>query len=212
VSPQINPVFNISPTISSRQTETPRESQAQVSRPQRVQQGPNIIFTRSVARKITVTEDDLSNVNFMEDRGQGKPDAIVACFRNEPDISRRVSDAEYVKAQIIYRNKEQHEIEDGVPAACWVGSSLDMVHLRVGETHCVLLGFLDENGALFVPWRVHRHQWDGDTIEMVDKTFIGVASIEVRLIGENNELLLLPKVFDFSVVNGQPFIAGRQDT
>ena len=119
-------------------------------------------------------------------------------------------DALCVRAQVIYRNDKDDEIEDGVPTACWLGTDLDMIDLGVGETHCVLLGVVD-NDALAVPWKRRKREWNGDAIVTDEKSFKGVARIELRLIGGLNQLLLKPIIFDFSVVDGQPRIAKRAD-
>ncbi len=207
VSPTISPVItvasNAEPSRTSPPSREPRRREIQEPR------GPNIIFTRCTSRKIYF-QGEGSRVEFNEEKGEEFPDAVIACFRNEPDISRRGVDADCVTAQIIYRNAENEEIEDGVPAACWLGSSLDMIDFRVGETHCVLLGVVDGD-ALAVPWQRRKHEWNGDSITTEDRAFKGVARIEVRLIGARNELLLKPIVFDFSVVDGQPRIAKRAD-
>lgn len=150
-------------------------------------------------------------MEFVQGADNELPDAIIACFRNEPDMARRVREADYVTAQIIYRNAGDEEIEDGVPSACWIQNHFETINFAVGETHCLLLGIIDAEG-LVVPWKHRQREWNGDSIVTNDKTFKGVSSIEVRLIGDNNELLLRPVTFDFSIVEGQPRVAKRADS
>lgn len=208
ISPTISPVITVSPNIEPFHTSsvTQREPHAQPSEPRR----PNIIFRRAAPLKVYVRGDG-GVLEFIEGEDTELPDAIIACFRNEPDMGRRVKDADCVRAQIIYRNAENEEIEDGVSAACWIGSNFETIDFGVGETHCVVLGII-QDGALLVPWKRRKREWNGDSIVTEDKTFRGVSSIEVRLIGSFNELLLKPVTFNFSIINEQPQIAKRADS
>jgi hypothetical protein len=209
ISPTISPVITVAPNIAASQTSsiTLREPRnAHQPEPYR----PNIIFRRAAPIKVYVRREG-GVLEFVQGADNELPDAIIACFRNEPDMARRVREADYVTAQIIYRNAGDEEIEDGVPSACWIQNHFETINFAVGETHCLLLGIIDAEG-LVVPWKHRQREWNGDSIVTNDKTFKGVSSIEVRLIGDNNELLLRPVTFDFSIVEGQPRVAKRADS
>ncbi len=112
---------------------------------------------------------------FLESQNQNDRRGVIACFRNEPSMSRRVLSADYVRAQIVYRNSQGQEIGDGVSSACWLGHHFDTIDFQVGQSHCVLLGFLDD-GRLLVPLKQREHHWDGDVINLADRTFDGKVS------------------------------------
>jgi len=172
------------------------------------QQTTNLIFLGAKVARVQFSASYSEGEVFYESPDQNDPRAIIACFRNEPTSSRKVIDADYVRAQIVYRDNQEQEIGNGVASACWLDNRADAVDFHLGESHCVLLGLLQE-GRLVVPAKRRKRHWDGDTISLENHTFNGVARIEVRIIGEDNDLLLAPLVLNFSITNGEPHISVR---
>jgi hypothetical protein len=199
VSPTISPT--IAPQITQR-------ADLPAHRPPPETPRPNLLFLGAKVARIQFSATPEGGQMFVESDSPGKCLAIIACFRNEPSTSQRVCSGDYVRAQVIYRDQQRMEIDNGVFAACWLRHHADMIDFDVGQSHCVLLGFVD-GGKLVVPWKRRQRTWEGDMITLEDCTFDGVSSLEIRLIGENNDLLLDPVVLDFPIANGEPCVIKR---
>ena len=68
---------------------------------------------------------------------------------------------------------------------------------------------------LLAPWKERKPSNDfmgGDILTTEDYEFPrnAVTTMEIRLIGNTDELLLAPVTFDFSLVNGKPRAAIKQ--
>jgi hypothetical protein len=168
----------------------------------------NLVFLRARVAWISISVSNCGGI-FQEEQNKRDVRGIIACFRNEPSVSRRVIDAEYVQAQIVYHNHQGQEIGD-VSSPCWLDHDFDMIDFPVGgQSRCVLIGLLDDGGKLVAPWKRRERTGHGDSISRREQVFDGVASMVVRLIGRNNDLLLAPFVLDLSIANNEPHIAVR---
>jgi hypothetical protein len=168
---------------------------------------PQLIFLNTHAVRLRV--GDYEGEGFYESKDLADPYGVVACFRNESSPGQRVVGADNVRAQVIYRDSNGVEIGEGVPRACWEGHKYDLIDFPVGQSHCAILMMVFNDGRLLVPWkeRSRAGSWmGGDTITTRDSEFSkdAVALIEIRLIGETNDLLLPPLTFDFSIIEGKP--------
>jgi len=209
----ISPVFNNSPAISANiaQNIAPAEPERRPQPEPAARPAPNLIFLR--ARVIRVTDEmDRDQVQFHESRiiDDHDPRAIIACFRNEPAAPRAL-DARNVRAQIIYRNDAGIEIGNGIPRACWLEDSMDLIDFHVGDSHCAMLIFVNRDGTLYVPWKRRRQTGYGDVVTTQVYEFGNevVRTIEIRVLGSANELLLDPIVFEFSISHGEPQVRVR---
>ena len=172
---------------------------------------PNLVFL--AARTIRIGFDAYEwRESFYESQKNVDPLGVVACFRNEPSSEGRVIEANGVRAQIIYRNQDGQETGI-VPRACWLQDCADTVDLPAGESHCVILAILRQDGSLVAPWRRRVTAIDGHRGQVItteayqfDKR---VSSIEIRILGESNEFLLSPLTFDFCVAEGRPTAVRR---
>lgn len=207
VAPTISPT--ISPTVSHangqplpHRASDPRE----IPRPRK----PNLIFLSAEIVPISFCHSYSEGEIFSESQDKTKNRGIKACFRNESSNSRRVADAIYVRAQVIFRDGNEQEIGNGISSACWLDCDSDSIDFRVGDSQCAFLGYMEQVDKLLVPWKERRHTWQGDAISLRDNTFDGVASMEVRLIDGNNDLLLGPLVLDISFIDGDFEIVERK--
>ena len=206
VAPTISPT--ISPAIShaNGQVFADRPSPPkELPRPRK----PNLIFLRAEKVPISFRHSYSEGEIFSESRDKTRERGIKACFRNESSNLHPVTDAIYVRAQVIFRDSNEQEIGSGISSACWLDYYFDSIDFHVGESHCASLGYMEQMNKLLVPWKERRHTWEGDTISLRDNTFDGVASMEVRLIDGNNDLLLGPMVLDISFIDGDFEIVQR---
>jgi hypothetical protein len=204
------PSVEVNPEPAPLPIKLATDGQQPMTQRQRPQpQMANLILRRAEVVGIRTATSSCGGI-FYESQSQEDARGIIACFRNEPSTSRSVFDADCVRAQIVYRKDQEKEIGDGVSSACWLGHDLDMINFRLGESHCVLLGFLDGGNGLVVPWKRRQRHSDGDTISLESLTFEAVASMEIRLIGENNGLLLAPLVLDVSITNKETHIVVKR--
>jgi len=169
---------------------------------------PNLIFLQTHSLRLRF--GNYQGEAFYGSEDTQDPYGVVACFRNEPSPSEGVIDADNVRAQVIYRNSKGVEIGQGVPRACWEGHKFDLIDFPVGQSPCAILMVIFNDGRLLVPWKERSRSSDswmgGDTITTRDLKFSKdtVATIELRLIGDNNEMLLPALNFDFSMTDGMP--------
>jgi len=172
---------------------------------------PNLVFVGTRTTRIGFDALDWRE-SFFESRKDADPPGVVACFRNEPFPETPGIDADDVRAQMIYRGKDGQELGI-VPRACWLQDYFDMIDFPVGASHCAILAILRHGGRLVAPWRRrtaapggHRGQVVTTEAYQFDER---VHSIEMRIMGASNQLLLPPLTFDFSVVDGSPAAVKR---
>jgi predicted nucleotide-binding protein len=170
---------------------------------------PNIVFLNTDTVRLRF--EGYQGEGFYRSDSPNDPFGVIACFRNEPSSTRRVIDANDVRAQIIYKDGDGKEIGNGVPRACWVGHKLDLIDFPLGQANCAVLMMLFNDGKLLVPWKERARSYDwmgggGDIVRTRDTEFSkdAVKTIEIRLIGHENESLLPPLTFDFAVIEGRP--------
>jgi hypothetical protein len=125
--------------------------------------------------------------------------AAIACFRNEPVLGEMVMDAEYVRAHIIYRDAAGEELED-IPCACWMAHHGDTIDLEVGKTQCCIIGLLKDT-QLIVPWKKREPTEYGDFIRLTVTRVDDCDSVEIKLIGDRNQLVIEPISLKFAVEN-----------
>lgn len=196
------PTAAIEPNPPSRTF--PRVAQQRLPREE-----PNLIFLNARTMRVTYGMDEA----FRSSADLADPPAVVACFRNEPVPGRRVVDAEFVKAQVLYRDARGEEIGNGIPSACWLDNPAGLTNFQLGESHCVILVVGRPDGSLAAPWKARRTAddgWGGDVETTEAYDFDGVVNtIELRLIGERNEVLLVIQ-FDCAMADGKPHAVRRQ--
>jgi len=173
---------------------------------------PNLVFLG--AKTVRIGFDAMEwRESFYESQKDVDPFGVVACFRNEPSPEMPGIDADCVRAQMIYRDKDGREMGI-VPRACWLEDYSDMVDFPVGRSHCVILAILRQRGRLVAPWRRRATAPDGHHAQVITTEAYQfderVTSIEMRIMGESNQLLMPPLIFDFSVTDGSPTAARRQ--
>jgi len=172
---------------------------------------PNLVFLGT--RTIGIGFDALDwRESFFESQKNADPPGVVACFRNEPFPEMPGIDADDVRAQIIYRDKDGRETGI-VPRACWLQDYSDMVDFPVGASHCAILAILRPRGRLVAPWKRRTTAPNGHRGQVVTTEAYQfderVRSIEMRIMGVSNQLLLPPLTFEFSVVDGSPAAVRR---
>jgi len=151
---------------------------------------PNIKFVRTFTQRVGIT--DLTGVFFIPTRefDSDNPLAALACFRNEPQGTATIPDAYNVRAQILYKDQNDNEIDD-IPSARWIDQRGSSVSLTLGTTKCLILMLMVKNGKLLVPWNGDR---------FTEFRIGQISTIEVRLISKNT--VLLSSRFSFADDNG----------
>jgi hypothetical protein len=180
-----NPVFS--------QTVVPAPDRAPRERPI-----ANVVFLGVETIHLHVEGQPSSEWFYQSDDGSGLR-AFVACFRNDVrDYGVRIADT-LATAQLILRAEDGKEIGKGILGACWVDDRGDYFELDAGKSGCVILGVIFKEGEFFVPWRRRERTDYGDMIvtEMFEASR-KPATVEVRLIGSSNQLLLEPTVINLS--------------
>lgn len=172
---------------------------------------PNLVFVGT--RTTRIGFDALGwRESFFESQKDADPPGLVACFRNDPFPETPGIGADGVRAQMIYRDKDGRELGI-VPRACWLQDCFDMVDFPVGASHCVILAILRPGGRLVAPWRrraTSPGSHGGQVITTEAYQFDErVRSIEMRIMGASNQLLLPPLTVEFSVLNGSPTATRR---
>lgn len=163
---------------------------------------PNLQFLSTRRANIEVG----LNYHFYEKEYPTEMVGVVACFRNEPVEGRRVLDAGHVTANIVYRNSEGREIGEGIVRACWL-NEFDTVDFDVGQSHCVIL--VMKVNDRFLATFSRRHQTEYGIQFLPDQYVFNepISTIELRLLGSRNDLLVPIIVFEFSILEGIPHAA-----
>jgi len=135
---------------------------------------------------------------------------LIARFKNESG-SHKSDDARYVRAELIFRDVNDQEMEQGVHSACWLREYTDTVDIMVGEDRWVFLGSLvpDDKNQWIVPWKQKKRTWEGPYYDLEGHSFSGMRSVEIRLIGEYNKWLINPVVVDIAVNDVEPTVSVR---
>ena len=172
---------------------------------------PNLVFLGT--RTIRIGFDALDwRESFFESQKDADPPGVVACFRNEPFPETPGTDTDGVRAEMIYRDKDGQETGI-VPRACWLQDYFDMVDFPVGASHCAILAILRPGGRLVAPWKRRATAADGHRGQVVTTEAYQfderVRSIEMRIMGASNQLLLPPLTVEFAVVDGSPTATRR---
>ena len=172
---------------------------------------PNLVFAGTRTIRIGFDALDWREL-FFESQKDADPPGVVACFRNEPVPETPGIDADGVRAQMIYRDKDGRELGI-VPRACWLQDYFDMVDFPAGASHCVILAILRPGGRLVAPWRrraTFPSSHGGQVVTTEAYQFDErVRSIEMRIMDASNLLLLPPLTVEFSVVDGSPTAVRR---
>ena len=191
------PVQNLAgPVNAPLRPPLPQPAAAQVLR------RPNIIYTNVTTRYLRMEGERL-----VEGRpGQEHVRAAVACLRNDPTTAHPMDDAENVRAMVVYQDRDGQEIGNGLPRAAWLNDQYDLVDFRIGDSNCVVLAGEADQGTVAFGHTRRRADLGADVVNsLVLRLPRSVASIQVTLIGENNELLLPQAiVFSYAVENGVP--------
>src|SRR5262249_15753066 len=80
---------------------------------------------------------------------QSKPNAAVVCVRNKSKDS-EVAYLDSVRAALVFRDSDGHEIGSGIHQAVWLGNGMHNPSFDLEETKCVILAFAvrDANGRV----------------------------------------------------------------
>jgi len=148
---------------------------------------------------------------FYED-GEGRSpesvDGAMVCFRNESSVEKKVAAVLNVRASISFLDESGVEIGTGISEACWLGD-LRKINFYIENSHCVIVALMFKNGTLHCPYLRHVHtNWGEGLLTEFYILKVRPKTVELRLIREN-ELLLAPCVFDFSIIDGQPILKQR---
>jgi hypothetical protein len=135
---------------------------------------------------------------------------LIARFKNE-SAAHGAADANYIRAELVLRDVNHQEMEQGVHAACWLRETTDTVDFIVGEDHWLLLGAVDPKTKTqwAVPWMEQKRTWEGPYYHLAGHMVSGVSSIEIHLIGESNRWLIKPVIVDIVVNDGEPAMTVR---
>jgi hypothetical protein len=183
---------NISPQItgsSAGNVSVHQQSATESTLRPQIIPSPNIQFVGLRTLRVGMNQRP-GEETFYETGDATDPYGLVVCFRNDPISGTRISDADHVLAQLIYRDAQGNEIGHGVSRACWLQDYGDFIDFAVGDTRCVLAGVV-RNTVFTTFWRRARTTDGlGDTLNIDYFEWpTTVASIEVRLIGNNGALL-----------------------
>src|SRR6267142_42203 len=203
----IAPIFNNNNSANVERipaADVARRSMAALPRqPAPARIGPNLIFLRTQVIPVTFNNyDGLQSFSQSREIDRGDLRAVLACFRNEP-TDRRIVNAGGVRAQVIYKNQEGHEIGLGIPSAYWLDEDMDVVNFRGGDSRCAVLLIVMADGQLYTPWkrRAQSREGYGEVVNHADSLLEEpVSIIEIRILGSENELLVR-KIFDFAINN-----------
>lgn len=142
--------------------------------------------------------------------GKSTPRGVIARFKNE-SAAYESGDARLIRAELVLRDANEQEMEQGIHAACWLREHADTVDFIVGEDHWLLLGAVDpgDNKTWLIPWKREKRTWEGTFYELEGHNITGLRSIEIRLIGESNRWVVDPIVVDVVLNGGEPTVAVR---
>lgn len=187
----------------------PPTPKPQPPKPQPPQPKSNISFKSVRPGWIWYSEHDdifveVENSQYASARG------VIARFKNE-SAAHAADDAKYIRAELVFRDVNEQEMEQSVHAACWLSERTDTADFVVGEDHWLFLGAADrdDDKKWLVPWKQPRITWQGQYYELRDHMVVGMRSIEIRIIGEENRWLITPVMVDIAVNKGEPTVTVR---
>ncbi|HET6840381.1 MAG TPA: hypothetical protein VFK06_01635 [Candidatus Angelobacter sp.] len=146
---------------------------------------PPIIFVRSSTIRVEglATDQYDEHIRFGESNITSRPLGVLATFRAEHGASA------LVQIQLIYRDRNSHEVGDGVFGAYWIDNNSDMIDFARGQSHRLLIALVTNKGKC-TPW-LKRVMNQGGGEELHTKWYEwtdSISTVEIRLIGENGEL------------------------
>jgi len=170
---------------------------------------PNLVCLKSRVIQTRFYPNESGRVEFVEvDKRSGDTTTtLIACFRSES------IGTDDVRAHLIYRDKDNEEIGNGVARACWLNTEWDLVEFNVGDAHCVILLMIGKDGGLFVPsikrgtktYELGSYEAVSTNAYSVDGS---VSSIEVQLLRESVRVTR-PVIIDVAV-DGDQIIASKR--
>jgi len=186
-----NPIQNANPIAKIEQhfhvsPPEPRITRAAIPTPPRY---PNVVFCgvrEIVAHMNEASEEPLGVFEY----SGGEIKALVASFRNDALAGRDVEPLYGLRAQVIYRDKQDSEITS-LSGLHWLGEASDTVDLvPSGQIHSLVV-LVSGNKLLFAPWKKHtRGNWMGSGLDNVSFHFKQLPSTALaRLLRENGSLL-----------------------
>ena len=158
---------------------------------------PNLVATKEESAKVFF---DNSDDKFYQVSINGSVDGLVACFRNESQLGRKVPDAEYVAAQVTYLDQSGEELAN-VGKACWISEYYETIDIPVGEDGRVLL-LVSSGGRLVAPYKKSGPSGSSLGGEVVSTLYVDIpaalSSIRVNLIHGQEVLLQVAYSVDVS--------------
>jgi len=112
------------------------------------------------------------------------------------------------RASVAFMDDSGQEMGLGIAETCWLGE-LRNINFPLEQTQCAIVAILLPDGTITCPY-VHHTQahWGEALLTEMQRFDAHPKTIEVRLV-EENDLLLEPCVFDFSIVEGRPVLKQR---
>jgi hypothetical protein len=142
---------------------------------------------------------------------QTKPNAAVVCIRNKSKDS-EVAYLDNVRAALVFRDSDAHEIGSGIHQAVWLNNHLCNPSFDLEETKCVILAFmvLDAKGRVTevgAPFVRTKHDEFGGVIPTLEEYSLGdnLRTVELILLSENSRVME-PLIFEFFDDNDKPGI------
>lgn len=173
-------------------------------------QKPNLICIGTKIAHIDFIQSKAVGEVFIESDNKMVPRGIIACFRNERSGSHGVADAKSVRARVNFRDVRGREVGNEIASACWLEHHPDSISFALGEHQCVLLGMIEMGRTLRVPWKRRHRVLMGIAFSTEWETIFEPTSIEVRLVGGDNELLADPLLLDITFEDRNAHIVLRK--
>jgi hypothetical protein len=194
-----SPSITVSPTIHVTHPQPPQTPRQQ-PRPAIPRSQPNLICLGPETIRAHFF-DNTREQYFYRSADEKGTFILIVCFRNEPKGVR----AEYVRVNVLYRDKDGNEIGTGIPRASWLGEHMEIMDFHVGDSHCAVLVVLDRlERDLSNLMKERRSTIYGDVVETgVYPLRDDLKTIEVRLLSGDN-LLMEPVCLSFSMIDGRP--------
>jgi len=87
---------------------------------------------------------------------------VIARFKNESG-AQEAAEAKYIRAELVFSDVNEQELEQSVHAACWLRERTDTADFDVGEDQWVVLGavYPEDKKEWMVPWKQQKQSWQG---------------------------------------------------
>jgi hypothetical protein len=176
--------------------------------PQDREPKPNIRCLGPLTARLRMGMDGHGFYEDAESRFGGSLPAAIVCFRNEASTARQVQVVYNARASVAFMDDSGQEMGLGIAETCWLGE-LRNINFPLEQTQCAIVAILLPDGTITCPY-VHHTQahWGEALLTEMQRFDAHPKTIEVRLV-EENDLLLEPCVFDFSIVEGRPVLKQR---